>query len=260
MKRPPLSACIITFNEERNIRDCLESLRWVEEIVVVDSLSQDATVSLCRLYTDKVYEQEWLGHVKQKNCALQYATHEWVLCLDADERVSPVLKEEIERHLSTEWDAVDGYYFPRHSYYLGRWIDHGGWYPDYKLRLFKKSKGYWGGEDPHDKVCLAGRVDYLRGELLHFVYRDVSHQLQTVDSFSTITATALDRQGERFTIFNLLYRPAIKFVETYLVKRGFMDGLPGFIISAISSFYVFLRYAKLWELQRQGDTDTKAHE
>jgi glycosyltransferase involved in cell wall biosynthesis len=262
MKRPPLSVCIITFNEEKNIRDCLESVTWAEEIIVVDSLSQDTTVSLCRLFTDKVYEQEWQGHVKQKNCALQYARNEWVLCVDADERVSPELREEIERNLSMEGNCVDGYYFPRHSYYLGKWINHGGWYPDYKLRLFKKSKGSWGGEDPHDKVILKGTTTQLKGELLHFVYKNVSHQLQTVDSFSTITSTALDRAGERFTLFKLLYRPSAKFFETYLIKRGFMDGLPGFIIAVISSFYVFLRYVKLWELQklRQENGNTKTHE
>jgi len=262
MKRPALSVCIITFNEEHNIRDCLESVAWVDEIIVVDSFSQDTTVSLCRMFTEKVYEKEWQGHVKQKNCALQYASNEWVLCIDADERVSTELREEIERNLSMEGNSCDGYYFPRHSYYLGKWINHGGWYPDYKLRLFKKSKGRWGGQDPHDKVILKGTTTQLKGELLHFVYKNVSHQLQTVDTFSTITATALDREGDRFNLFKLLYRPSIKFFETYCIKRGFMDGLPGFIIAITSSFYVFLRYVKLWELQkqRQKDCDTKAHE
>ena len=262
MKRPALSVCIITFNEEQNIRDCLESVAWVDEIIVVDSFSQDTTVSLCRMFTKKVYEKEWQGHVKQKNCALQYASNEWVLCIDADERVSTELREEIERNLSMEGNSCDGYYFPRHSYYLGKWINHGGWYPDYKLRLFKKSKGRWGGQDPHDKVILKGTTTQLKGELLHFVYKNVSHQLQTVDTFSTITATALDREGDRFNLFKLLYRPSIKFFETYCIKRGFMDGLPGFIIAITSSFYVFLRYVKLWELQkqRQKDCDTKAHE
>jgi glycosyltransferase involved in cell wall biosynthesis len=262
MKRPALSVCIITFNEEQNIRDCLESVAWVDEIIVVDSFSQDTTVSLCRMFTEKVYEKEWQGHVKQKNCALQYASNEWVLCIDADERVSTELREEIERNLSMEGNSCDGYYFPRHSYYLGKWINHGGWYPDYKLRLFKKSKGRWGGQDPHDKVILNGTTTYLKGELLHFVYKNVSHQLQTVDTFSTITATALDREGERFSLCKLLYRPSIKFFETYVIKRGFMDGLPGFIIAVTSSFYVFLRYVKLWELQKLGqeNCNTKAHE
>jgi glycosyltransferase involved in cell wall biosynthesis len=141
MERPPISACIITFNEEKNIRDCLESIKWVEDIVIVDSLSQDNTVNICREYTNRVFQKEWPGHVKQKNCALDHAKNEWVLCLDADERISPELREEIESHLSKDDKEFDGYLFPRHSFYLGRWINHCGWYPDNKLRLFKKSKG-----------------------------------------------------------------------------------------------------------------------
>jgi len=253
MKRPPISACIITFNEEQSIRDCLESLRWVEEIVVIDSMSEDSTVSLCREYTDVIIQKDWEGHVKQKNSALAQASNEWVLCLDADERVSPELREEIERSLSEEGDGVDGYYCPRHSYYLGRWINHGGWYPDYKLRLFKKSKGQWGGRDPHDKVVLKGSTKNFTAELHHYVYRNLSQQLQTVDSFSTITAAGLNREGDKFSILKLLFRPPLKFIGTYFLKRGFLDGLPGFIIAVTSSFYVFLRYAKLWELQKRGN-------
>lgn len=251
MERPPISACIITFNEEKNIRDCLESIKWVDDIVVVDSFSQDNTVQVSREYTDRVFETAWQGHVKQKNCALDHAKNEWVLCLDADERVSLELREEIERHLSEDDSEFDGYWFPRHSFYLGRWINHGGWYPDYKLRLFKKSKGRWGGKDPHDKVILQGRTERLSGELLHFVYRNLSHQLQTVDSFSTITARGFVSESKTFSLIELLFRPPFKFFEMYVLKKGFMDGLPGFIIAVASSFYVFLKYAKLWELRKQ---------
>ena len=252
MKRPPLSACIITYNEENNIRDCLESLKWVDEIIVVDSMSDDLTVPISRGYTDYVIQKNWEGHVKQKNFAIKQARNDWVLCLDADERVSPELQKEIESCLSEESERVDGYYFPRHSYYLGRWINHGGWYPDHKPRLFKKSRGKWGGKDPHDKVILEGTTKYLQSELHHFVYKNLSHQIQTVDNFSTITAQGLDSEGEHFTVLKLLYRPTLKFLGTYFLKRGFLDGIPGLIISVVSSFYVFLRYAKLWEKQRQG--------
>lgn len=251
--RPSISACIITYNEENNIEACLESVAWVEEIIVVDSLSSDRTVELCRTYTDQVHLKEWQGHVRQKNYALNYARHEWVLCLDADERVSPELRREIEETLSKENQPADGYFFPRHSFYLGRWINHGGWYPDYKLRLFKKSKGHWGGKDPHDRVVLDGVSAYLQADLLHYVYRNLSHQLQTVDSFSSITAAGLDADGERFSTARLVLRPIFKFIGTYVIKRGFLDGLPGFIISVASSFYVFLRYAKLWELKQRGE-------
>lgn len=253
MTRPPISACIITYNEEKNIEACLESISWVNEIIVVDAMSVDSTVERCRRHTDRVYQKEWQGHVKQKNYALQFAQNEWVLCLDADERVSPELRQEIEACLSRESHTADGYFFPRHSYYLGKWINHGGWYPDYKLRLFKKSKGHWGGKDPHDRLELDGVSEYLKSDLLHYVYRNLSHQLQTVDSFSAITASIMQAEGERFSPIRLIIHPVFKFFGTYFIKRGFMDGLPGFIISVASSFYVFLRYAKLWELQQRGE-------
>jgi glycosyltransferase involved in cell wall biosynthesis len=262
MGKLPISVCIITFNEEKNIVDCLESVNWVDEIVVVDSFSQDRTVDLCRKYTDKIYQIEWQGHVKQKNCALEYASNEWVLCLDADERLSPKLKEEIENVLSADVKKIDGYFSPRHSYYLGRWINHGGWYPDYKLRLFRKSKGQWGGQDPHDKVILNGTTARLQGNLLHFVYKNLSHQLQTVDSFSTITANVLEGDDEGFSLMKLIFRPPFRFFEMYVIKKGFLDGLPGFIIAVASSFYVFLKYAKLWELTKHKNEEhpNKTHE
>lgn len=251
MNRPGISACIITFNEESNIEACLESVAWVEEIIVVDSLSTDATVERCRRFTDKVFLKEWQGHVRQKNYALQFASHEWVLCLDADERVTAELRKEIEEHLVHDQERIDGYIFPRHSYYLGRWINHGGWYPDYKLRLFKRSKGHWGGKDPHDRVILEGATAYLSADLHHYVYRNLSHQLKTVDSFSSITASMLNAEGASFSLLSLIFRPLGKFIGTYCIKGGFRDGIPGFIIAVASSFYVFLRCAKLWELQRQ---------
>lgn len=251
MKRPQISACVITFNEEKNIEACLQSISWVEEIIVVDSMSTDATLEISRRFTQKVYQKEWQGHVRQKNYALQFAQHEWVLCLDADERVSPELRREIEDHLSRDQQQVDGYLFPRHSYYLGKWINHGGWYPDYKLRLFKKSKGTWGGKDPHDRVILNGAAAYLTSDLLHYVYRNLSHQLKTVDSFSSISASIMNGEGASFSPASLIFRPLGKFLGTYFIKRGFLDGLPGFIIAVASSFYVFLRYAKLWELQQK---------
>ena len=263
MDRPAISACIITYNEEQNIRECLESLKWVDEIIVVDSMSTDSTVSICREYTDSVIQKTWEGHVKQKNFAINQARNDLVLCLDADERVTPELRKEIEKCLSEDSGEVDGYYCSRHSYYLGRWINHGGWYPDYKLRLFKKSRGKWGGKDPHDKVILEGTTKYLQSELHHFVYRNLSHQLQTVDNFSTITAQELNNEGEHFTVLKLLSRPTLKFLGTYFLKRGFLDGMPGLIISVVSSFYVFLRYAKLWEKQRQNNaplTTKSSHE
>jgi glycosyltransferase involved in cell wall biosynthesis len=252
MTRPPVSVCIITYNEEKRIRQCLESVRWAEEIVVVDSHSTDKTVEICREYTPRVYQRDWPGHVEQKNFALGLASHEWALCLDADECLSPGLAEEIQEALLRNGGAIAGYVIPRHTYYLGRWINHGGWYPDYKLRLFKRSLGRWGGINPHDKVLLsAGSTETLKGELQHFNYEDIASQLRTVDSFSRIFVQNALKSGASIStpsvIASMLFKPPIKFLEMYLLKRGFLDGMAGFIIASMTAFYIFLKYAKWWE-------------
>jgi len=257
MTRPPVSVCIITHNEEMRIRQCLESVKWAEEIVVVDSHSTDRTVEICREYTPRVYQRDWPGHVEQKNFALSLAGHEWALCLDADECLSTELVREIHEELSSNGDAVAGYVMSRHTHYLGRWINHGGWYPDYKLRLFKRSLGKWGGINPHDRVLLsAGATKTLKGELLHFNYEDIASQIRTIDSFSRIFAQNMLKDGDSpsvpIIIASMLFRPPVKFFEMYLLKRGFLDGMAGFIIASATAFYIFLKYAKLWEAKRFG--------
>lgn len=250
-----VSATIITCNEEKNIGACLESIAWADEIIVVDSLSTDRTVDICRGYTQKVIQRPWPGHVQQKQFALEQATGDWILSLDADERLAPGAREEILQAVAAAAPDTCGFLFPRHSFYLGRWINHGGWYPDYKLRLIRKGSGRWGGIDPHDKLEVAGKSVTLKSEILHFVYRNLSHQLATVDSFSGIAAQQWREQGRAFRLLPLLIRPPLKFFECYLWKQGFRDGLPGFIIAVASSFYVFLKYAKLWEGQHRPSTD-----
>ena len=250
MSTPKISAAIITFNEEQNIRDCLESVRWADEILVVDSFSSDATLTICKSYTDRVIQREWPGHVKQKQFALEQARGDWILCLDADERLSPEAAEEIKLHVLSGAPAADGFIFPRQSYYLGRWIQHGGWYPDSKLRLVRRGCARWTGEDPHDKLVVDGAAGQLNGKIYHYVYRDISQQLKTVDAFSRITAGQWHQKGMRPGLFPLMFKPPLKFFETYLWKGGLLDGMPGFIISVISSYYVFLKYAKLWELHK----------
>jgi glycosyltransferase involved in cell wall biosynthesis len=245
-----VSATIITYNEEKNIGACLESIAWADEIIVVDSLSTDRTPDICRGYTQKVIQRPWPGHVQQKQFALEQATGDWIVSLDADERLAPDSREEILQAIAAAAPDINGFMFPRHSFYLGRWINHGGWYPDYKLRLIRKGKGSWGGVDPHDKLEVEGNTGRLASEILHYVYRSLSHQLATVDSFSAITARQWREQGKSFRLLPLLVRPPLKFFECYLWKQGFRDGLPGFIIAVASSFYVFLKYAKLWEGQQ----------
>ena len=249
MSRTPISVCIITKNEEKNIRACLESVQWADEIVLVDSFSTDRTVEIGREYTDKVTQNEYQGQVEQKNFALAQATNDWILSLDADERIPPELAEEIRGELEKNKGRESGYYLSRDTYYLGRWIKHGGWSPDYTLRLFDRRKACWGGRNPHDRVIIReGRTKRLKNPFLHY-YGNLVRHLNTVNSFSSISARGMRNEGRKFSLAQLIFHPVIKFLETYIYKRGFLDGIPGFIISVTSSFYVFVREAKLWELR-----------
>jgi glycosyltransferase involved in cell wall biosynthesis len=196
-----------------------------------------------------VIERDWPGHVEQKNFAIRQAENDWVLCLDADERVSPELRASILAALARP-DPPDGFEMARRTRYLGRWIRRGGWYPDRKVRLFRRSKGRWAGVDPHDRVRLDGRVERLGGDLLHYSYRSISDHLRTIDTFTTIAAREKHGAGRRVRVFDVTLRPASKFLSMYLLKLGFLEGLTGLIIAGTGGFYVFLKYAKLWELGR----------
>jgi len=242
----PLTATIITFNEERNIRDCLESVRWCPHIVVVDSGSTDRTVEIARGYTDRVHVLDWPGHVEQKNRAVDLAPTDWVLSLDADERVTPEARAEVERVLAAEPGAA-GFSFRRRTRVLGRWIRHGGWYPDRKVRLFDRRRARWGGTNPHDHVYAQGETVDLDADLLHFTYRDLAHHLRTVDSFTGIAAREKDLRGDRFPLLGMATRPPARFLRMYIARRGYRDGFAGFILAGIAALYVFLKYAKLWE-------------
>jgi glycosyltransferase involved in cell wall biosynthesis len=258
--RVPLTACIITRDEQRDLPACLESVSFADEIVVVDSHSTDSTRDLAAAFRGKspdgddviprVIERDWPGHVEQKNFAIGQASHDWVLCVDADERVSPMLREEILAALSTDAPAADGYLMPRKTFYLGRWITHGGWYPDRKLRLFRRSRGRWGGINPHDHVRVEGRVGALRGDLHHFSYRSISDHLRTIDFFTTIAAREKSSRGVRIPVLRMLVQPPFKFLKSYLLQQGFREGVAGLVIATLGAYYVFLKYAKLWELQR----------
>lgn len=251
MARAKLSVCIIAANEADRIGLCLESTRWADEIVVVDSGSQDDTPEIARRAGARVVFNPWPGYVAQKNVALGHATGEWVLCLDADERATPELHAEIEEVLAAPPDAIDGYWIRRRTRYLGRWILHGGWYPDAKVRLVRRRAARWGGVDPHDKLLVEGSTANLRGEIHHETYRSFSHQLAIIDRFSSIPE---QRRGRAFRppwlVPAMALHPIVKFVECYVWKRGFLDGLPGFIIAVASAFYVFAKYVKAWESRR----------
>jgi glycosyltransferase involved in cell wall biosynthesis len=247
---PSISVAIITLNEEENIRECLESVSWADEIVVVDSGSTDRTVEIAKELTARVIHNDWPGYVAQKNFALDATTGEWVLCLDADERCTPELQKAILEALEKPGDA-DGFAMRRHVRYLGRWINHGGWYPDWKVRLVRREKARWGGTDPHDRLETGGPVRELDAELVHYTYRDFAHQIRTVNRFSDVAAEEWMKAGRSFSLVRALLHPPAKFFECYIWKRGFLDGWPGFVIALTSSFYVYAKYVKLRERDRQ---------
>jgi len=249
--REKISACITAGNEEENIRRCLESIKWADEIVVVDSFSTDRTVEICREFTTKVHQHKWLGYIGQKNLIKDLATGPWILFIDADEEISPALRDEIIAEFDSGRSVHNaGYAFPRKVWFMGRWINHGDWYPDIKLRLFRKDKGRCGGKEPHDRTTVDGPVKRLTSEMYHYTYNDTGDQVATMNKFTTITAMGWHEARVRFHFINLLFRPVFRFIRCYFLKLGFLDGLPGFIIASVTAFGVFVKNAKLWELNR----------
>jgi len=241
-----VTATVITFNEAANIEAALVSLGFADEIVVVDSESTDDTVAIARRFTDKVWVRPWPGYIAQKNFAAAQASHDWILSLDADERVSPPLADEI-RGLPAE-DAVAGYRIPRVTFHLGRWLRSTDWYPDYQLRLYDRRRARWSGRHVHESVTADGPVGRLGGEILHYAYRDLSHHLLTMDRYTTLAARQMFEDGRRAGWWDLALHPPAAFLRNYVLRGGFRDGVPGLIVSAMNARYVGLKLAKLWEL------------
>ncbi len=249
--RLPVTLAIITMNEESKIGRCIESCPWASEIVVVDSGSQDRTVEIAKKMGATVVVEKFRGYRGQKQYATDLAKNNWVLSLDADEVLSPDLAQEIERLFQNGVSRFDGYEMPRKSYHMGQWILHGGWYPDYQLRLFDKTRGKWTGGNVHERVDTK-TVKRLRGEILHHVFDSLADQVDANNRYSTLGAMDLHQRGKKFSFLKLVLKPISKFFETYLFKRGFLDGMPGFIISVGASYSVFLKFAKLRELEKKG--------
>ncbi len=247
-----ISVCIIAGNEEKNIRRCIESATWANEIIVVDSFSTDRTVEICREYTDRVYQHEWLGYIGQKNLIKDMAKNPWILFLDADEEISPALRDEIQAEFNSGRNTeINGYEFPRMVRFLGRWITHGDWYPDIKLRLFRKEKGTCGGKEPHDRTTVKGKVKRLKAPIFHYTYNNIAEQLTSLNKFTSISAKGKYCEGRYFGLPDVLFRPTLRFLRCYFLRKGFMDGLPGLIIATTVAFGVFIKYAKLWEIQHE---------
>lgn len=244
-----VSAIVVCFNEEDRIGDCLESVRWCDEIVVVDSFSSDRTPEICRRYTERFIQKEWAGYRDQKAFAHSQATKEWVLLVDSDERVTPALREEIKATLARDGTEYGGYAVPRLVRYLGRWWWRGGWYPDYDVRLFQRERATWGGSDPHEKILVDGKIRRLKNPLHHYSYRNIEDHVQRINRFTSISSQKLHEAGGRWRLSDALLRPAMRFFRSYVLKRGFMEGFAGFYVALTAAVYVFLKYAKLWELE-----------
>ena len=244
---------IITYNEEHNIEDCLASVTEIaDEIIVLDSISTDGTEDICRK-NPKVsfYQHPFDGHIQQKNRALELCSSDWILCIDADERVSPELAVSIRKLMDKDPD-IAGVKFPRLSYHMHRYIRYGGWYPNARYRLVRKDMAYWGGENPHDKLLLRGKGKKIKGDLIHYTAVDLSDQVKTINQFSSITAITRYNKGKVFHLWRLIFKPVSKFLEVYILKLGFLDKTQGFIIAVSSSYSSFLKEAKLFELSILG--------
>ncbi|HWP59047.1 MAG TPA: glycosyltransferase family 2 protein [Candidatus Acidoferrales bacterium] len=255
-----ISAIVVCFNEEKNIGACLESLTWCDEIVVVDSFSTDRTVEICRRYTDRVIQRPWTGYRDQKAFAHSQATKEWVFLVDSDERVPDALRDEIHDALAGDGGRYAAYAVPRLVYYLGRWWWRGGWYPDYDIRLFRRELAWWGGLDPHERILVRGRTRKLRNPLHHYSYRDIADHVDRINRFTDISSRELSKNGQRWRWRESLLHPPFRFLRSFVWKRGFLEGPAGFFVAATAAFYVFIKYAKLRELELRGRRDRGRNE
>lgn len=246
-----LSVLTIALNEEHNIVDCLESVKWADELIVVDSGSTDKTVELARKFPAKVLQMEWRGYGATRNLALNHATGDWILWLDADERVTPELAKEIQQRIREAHGKFVGYSVARRAYFLGKWIRHCGWYPSHVIRLFQRTHGKFTENHVHEQLLLDGPLGRMENDLLHFTDPDLHHYFRKFNRYTSLAARDMVAEGKRFSMLDILVRPPFTFFKMYILRRGFLDGIHGFILSVASATYVFVKYAKLWELLQQ---------
>lgn len=246
---PKVSVTVITKNESANLGAALESVSWADEIVVVDSESTDDTLSIARRFTNRVTTRAWPGYGAQKNHAASLATHDWILSLDADERATPELAAEIKALLATTPSQL-AFRIPRVTWHLGRWIRTTDWYPDYQTRLYDRRAARWTGQYVHESVSVDGAVGQLTGELQHHPYRDIADHLETIGRYTTYAARQMRDNGRHAGPLQMAAHPPLAFLRNYVLRGGFRDGVPGFIISTLNAYYVFLKFAKLRELQQ----------
>jgi hypothetical protein len=250
-ERAPISACVMAADDPESLERCLEALRFASEInVLLDARHGDACAAVAEAHAHVVSAHAYEGDLDQRRRSLAMASHEWALAIDPDEIVSEALAREISRAVATAPADLHGFELDRVTWHLGRWIEHGDFHPDWKLRLVRRAHARVAGRDPHGRIEVAGRVQRLRGRLEHYSYRDLADQVRRMIFFSGEAARAMYAEGQRAGFSRLVLRPPARFLRGYLLKQGFRDGWPGFVVAVVTSFYVFLKYARLWELER----------
>ncbi len=254
MERAQLSILIPAGNEERNIVACIESARWADEVVVVDSFSKDRTVELARPLADRVLEHEYVNSATQKNWAIPQMTHEWVMVLDADERITPALRDDI-RSILEKGTACDAFRIWRKNHFLGKPVNYCGWQNDSVVRLFRRDRCRYQDREVHADIVCEGPVGRLRGRLLHYTFVSFDQYMRKFDRYTSWAAGDRARRTKRVRWHHLTLRPGWRFFRQYILKRGFLDGKAGLIICGLAAFSVFLKYAKLWERQTSNDDD-----
>ena len=258
-----LSVVLISLNEQDNIARALRSVSWADEVLVYDSGSTDNTIAIAKNMGAKVVKGQWQGFGKTKQAATDLAANDWVLSLDCDEEVTGALASEIHKKFET-LNPRSVYKLPRASFYLGTWIRHGGWFPDFQGRLFNRKMSRWNEAEIHEKVE-AEAEDFLASHLNHYVFKNVEHQVNTNNRYSSLLAKQMNKNGKSFSWFHFLTKPKVKFLETYILKLGVLDGWAGFVIARNAAYSVFLKWTKLREIelrQKAGDlesTKTNAH-
>ena len=252
MEKKKLSVLIPTNNEEDNIRDCIESVKWADEILIVDSFSSDRTLEIAKEYTDRIIQHEYINSATQKNWAIPQAKYEWVLIVDSDERVTKELREEIEKALSGDSDDIKGYYIPRKNFFLGKEIKHGGWdfKHDLNLRLFKRDSGRYENKEVHADIISRGKTGRIKSPFLHYSYKSIDQYLKKLARYTDWAAQDVAKKGKNISWVKVLLRPFGTFIKMFILKLGFLDGFHGLILALFSSYYVYIKYVKAWEIRK----------